>query len=106
MTTQPSSAPHTSVMVPEVLDYLNVQPGGRYIDCTVGGGGHSAAILEASGPDGRVLGIDADPQALTIAEGRLAPYQGRFALHQSYFDHVAEIAAETTEMVPADGLLC
>jgi 16S rRNA (cytosine1402-N4)-methyltransferase len=109
MTTPPtssSSAPHTSVMVDEVLDYLNVQSGGRYIDCTVGAGGHSAAILDASGPDGRLLGVDADPQALEIAEQRLAAYPGRFVLRQSYFDHLAEVAEETTEMVPANGVLC
>ncbi len=103
--TNSSSAPHTPVMPAEVLDYLAVRPGGRYIDCTVGAGGHSAAILTASAPDGRVLGIDADPDAITEASTRLEPFGERVTLVQSYFDHTAEIAAEHG-FVPADGLLC
>ena len=59
--------PHESVMTAEVIDFLNVRPGGHYIDCTVGAGGHSAAILEASAPDGRLLANDADPEAIAIA---------------------------------------
>ncbi len=55
---------HESVMLREVLAALNVQPGGRYVDCTLGGGGHAAAILQASSPGGTLLGIDADPDAL------------------------------------------
>ena len=51
-------------MLQEVLRALDVQPGGRYIDCTLGGGGHAAAILEHSSPGGQLLGIDADPAAL------------------------------------------
>ena len=62
---------HQPVMVAETLTALNVQPGGRYIDCTVGTGGHAAAILEASAPGGQLLGIDADPDALQLARGRL-----------------------------------
>src|SRR3989304_2719916 len=54
---------HAPVMVEEVVRYLSVQPGGRYVACTVGGGGHSLAILEAASPGGLLLGIDAhDPR--------------------------------------------
>jgi len=62
---------HQPVLVAETLTALNVQPGGRYIDCTVGTGGHAAAILEASAPGGQFLGIDADPDALQLARVRL-----------------------------------
>ena len=108
MTTRPnlsSDSPHTSVMVDELLDFLQVRPGGRYIDCTVGAGGHSAAILEASAPNGRVLGLDADPQALAIAAERLAPYAGRFDLRQTYSSGVADAAA-AADFTSVDGVIC
>lgn len=60
---------------------------GRYIDGTVGAGGHARGILEACAPDGRVLGLDVDPQALALAREALAPYEGRVTLMQaSYAD--------------------
>ena len=55
---------HIPVMLEEVLQYLQPRSGGLYIDGTLGGGGHTAAILERSTPEGRVLGIDTDEQAL------------------------------------------
>jgi 16S rRNA (cytosine1402-N4)-methyltransferase len=62
---------HQPVLVTETLGALNVQPGGHYVDCTTGTGGHAGAILEASAPGGQLLGIDADPDALRIAQVRL-----------------------------------
>lgn len=99
------TSPHASVMTPEVLDYLNVRPGGRYIDCTVGAGGHSAAILDASSPDGRLLANDADPEALAITRERLASYGDRVSFSEHYFDEVSDAAA-SAGVTPADGLLC
>jgi len=61
---------HTPVLLAEVLRALAVQPGGRYIDTTLGGGGHAAAILEQSSPGGQLLGIDADPAAIEAARER------------------------------------
>jgi 16S rRNA (cytosine1402-N4)-methyltransferase len=63
---------HVPVMLDEVLRFLQPRPGGCYIDGTVGGGGHTAAILEQCAPDGRVLGIDMDAQALLHVSERLA----------------------------------
>ncbi|MCY3919925.1 MAG: 16S rRNA (cytosine(1402)-N(4))-methyltransferase RsmH [Chloroflexi bacterium] len=100
-----SAAPHTPVMPDEALAYLNVRPGGRYIDCTAGAGGHSAAILEASAPDGRLLANDADPAALAVARARLAGYGDRVRFSERYFDEIAD-AATAAGVVPADGLLC
>ena len=54
---------HLPVMVEEVMTALSPSPGSFHIDGTVGGGGHTLRILEAANPDGRVLGIDADPRA-------------------------------------------
>ncbi len=65
-----SASIHTPVLLSEVLEALAVQPGGRYIDGTLGGGGHAAAILEKSSPGGQVLGIDADPAAIEAARER------------------------------------
>lgn len=86
------SAEHVPVLVREVVEALRVRPGRRYIDATVGLGGHAAAILEASAPDGTLLGIDVDPDALAIARERLARFGSRVRLVQGNFRDMAEIA--------------
>lgn len=79
---------HVPVMLAEVLQYLQPRPGGHYIDGTLGGGGHTEAILARSAPDGKVLGIDTDSQALervkehlfeSVSNGRLVLAYGNFA---------------------------
>lgn len=67
---------HQSVLWTEVLEGLNIQPGGYYLDATLGGGGHSRGILDRCG-DVQVWGIDQDPEALAVAQERLAPYGDR-----------------------------
>src|SRR3972149_75998 len=62
---------HIPVMVTEVIEVLGVRPWARYIDCTLGAGGHAAAILEHSFPGGQLLGIDTDPEAIKVAQARL-----------------------------------
>ena len=57
---------HIPVLAEEVIQALAVQPGGRYIDCTLGGGGHANSIMEHSSPGGQLLGIDADPDAIRL----------------------------------------
>jgi len=69
---------HISVMPEEVLHYLAPRQGGIYLDGTLGGGGHSALILEASSPDGRLFGFDRDMAAISAASARLAQYGERF----------------------------
>jgi 16S rRNA (cytosine1402-N4)-methyltransferase len=88
---------HVSVMLDEVLEYLQPAPGGHYIDGTSGGGGHTAAILERSAPDGRVLGIDTDVQALARVRARLSEYveNGRLVLVHGNFAQLATIARQT-----------
>ncbi|MFO7166471.1 MAG: 16S rRNA (cytosine(1402)-N(4))-methyltransferase RsmH [Chloroflexota bacterium] len=95
---------HTPVLLAEVLEQLAPRPGGRYIDGTLGGGGHAAAILEASGPDGRLLGLDVDPAALAAAGARLAPFGERATLARGNFRDLAALAREHG-FDPADGVL-
>lgn len=78
---------HVSVLYKEVVSGLQPQPGGRYIDGTVGAGGHAFGILEASSPDGELLGLDLDPAALQVAAERLKLFGDRAHLvHSSYRD--------------------
>lgn len=78
---------HVPVLLHETLASLNVRRGGRYIDATIGAGGHAAAILSASSPDGQLIGLDRDPTALGIAAERLRQFGDRATLiHASYVE--------------------
>lgn len=83
---------HIPVLFHEVLAGLQVKPGGHYIDGTVGAGGHAWGILRASGPDGLLLGIDADPAAIAVARQRLAEFGPRVTLVEGNFADLREIA--------------
>ena len=83
---------HVSVMLREAVEGLAPRPGKRYIDGTLGGGGHSEALLRETAPDGRVLGIDRDPEALRRASARLAPFGDRFQAVHANFADMAETA--------------
>src|SRR5256884_9655399 len=69
-------APHRPVLLRETIELLAAERGGLFVDCTVGLGGHSEAILQASS-DAQVLGIDRDEEALELAKQRLAQYGSR-----------------------------
>jgi 16S rRNA (cytosine1402-N4)-methyltransferase len=85
-----SALEHQPVLLNEVVAALRPRSGGRYFDGTCGGGSHSAAILEASGPDGWLYACDRDEEALAAAALRLAPFAGRFALTQGNFSEVRD----------------
>ena len=87
-------APHTPVLLDEALGYLAVREGGVYIDCTAGAGGHSAAIAEAMGAEGRLLCIDQDGEALEFARTRLAPFGRRVSFVRGNFRDLDIIAAD------------
>jgi 16S rRNA (cytosine1402-N4)-methyltransferase len=95
---------HTPVLTEEVLRSLAVQPGGRYIDCTTGAGGHAAAILAASAPGGLLLGLDADPAALKVAEANLERFGDAVRLVESNFRELAAVA-RTHSFVPVHGIV-
>jgi 16S rRNA (cytosine1402-N4)-methyltransferase len=85
-----------------VIEFLEVRADGVYVDGTVGGGGHAAALLEASAPAGRVLGLDRDPIALELASQNLARFGDRVTLRRGSF---SRLTALTQGFKPADGLL-
>src|SRR5829696_77458 len=85
---------HVPVLLTEVLSGLAPHSGGRYLDGTLGGGGHAAAVLEASAPNGRLLGIDADPAALAAAGTRLTPFGERVTLAHGNFRDIGRLARE------------
>ena len=85
---------HTSVLLKESVDSLSLHHGDIAIDCTVGAGGHTEAILDKVGPAGLVIGLDRDASALELARSRLksAIESGRLRLIQARFSEIAEIA--------------
>jgi 16S rRNA (cytosine1402-N4)-methyltransferase len=85
---------HVSVLVREVIECLNPGPGKRYFDGTLGGGGHSEQILIESHPDGQVLGLDRDDEALTATRERLRRFEGRFIARQASFADAKDILTE------------
>jgi len=95
---------HIPVLLEEALQTLAPRSGGRYIDATLGGGGHAEAILEASAPEGRLLGLDADPRAIARVQQRLARFGPRAILVQTNFRNIAAVA-RAQHFQPVDGIL-
>ncbi len=79
------NAPHLPVLYQEIISALDPKSPGKYIDGTVGAGGHAWGILQASSPGGRLLGLDVDPQALSLAAERLSDFGGRAVLRQASY---------------------
>ncbi|MEW6651305.1 MAG: 16S rRNA (cytosine(1402)-N(4))-methyltransferase RsmH [Chloroflexota bacterium] len=77
--------PHHPVLYHEIIHALLPQSPAKDVDATVGAGGHAWGILEASAPDGQLLALDRDPQALAIASQRLSAYQSRVRLAQASY---------------------
>ena len=95
---------HRPVMLAETLQFMAVVPGGTYLDGTLGEGGHSEGILEASGPNGVVLGIDRDPRSLAIAQRRLDRFGARARLVHGNYADMGRIAADHG-LTAVDGIL-
>lgn len=93
---------HLPVMLDAVRAALALRPGGRWLDGTLGGGGHSEAILEETSPDGILVGIDRDPAALAAARSRLARFGERAHLLRGTFAELGSLAAP---WAPFDGIL-
>lgn len=88
---------HQPVLMNQTLNSLKLRPGGVYLDGTLGGGGHTEAILQATEPDGKVIGLDQDDEALAAASQRLKPFGERFCPIRANF-------AEMEQVLAADGI--
>jgi len=102
--TKMSTGYHTPVLVEEVVERLAVDGGGRFVDGTVGGGGHTEAILEAGGSSVRVLAIDRDPNAIEAAHTRLHHVRDQVDVVQGNYSRAVEICEERG-FGPVDGFL-
>ncbi len=89
-----SEVPHLPVLYHEIITALRPISPKRYLDGTLGAGGHSAGILAASAPHGKLLGLDLDPQALALASQRLSSYGERAMLVQASYRQLDEVMAE------------
>jgi 16S rRNA (cytosine1402-N4)-methyltransferase len=97
------SAPHTPVMLQEVLEWLRIKPDGIYVDATLGAGGHSQAIAERI-TSGRLISLDRDAQALHIARERLKTFGSKVSCVLSPFSRIAE-AVHELGIPKVDGVL-
>ena len=97
---------HAPVLSHDVRTRLVTDPAGRYVDATLGGGGHARALLDELGAEGTVLGIDRDPEALAVARDRLAAEQetGRFRTVRGRFGNLRALL-EAEDFMPVDGVL-
>jgi len=95
---------HVPVLLDEVRAGLQARRGGYFVDCTVGLGGHAAAILEKISPSGRLLGIDADPEAIKISQDKLSDYGEAVTLVNDNFVNL-EAISRRYHFHPVDGIL-
>ncbi|MDX9850228.1 MAG: 16S rRNA (cytosine(1402)-N(4))-methyltransferase RsmH [Anaerolineaceae bacterium] len=94
MDEQHSTPPHIPVLYHEIINALAPYSGGLYIDGTLGAGGHAFGILNASTPNGRLLGLDLDPDALVVAKQRLSMFKDRVLIRQGSYVDMASYAKE------------
>jgi 16S rRNA (cytosine1402-N4)-methyltransferase len=98
------SETHIPVLIREALDALNIRPGGIYIDATLGRAGHARAIAERMGVDGRLIGVDRDPQAVALGR-ELFKDDARVQVIHGEFSRLADLLRESTDVVKVDGVL-
>jgi 16S rRNA (cytosine1402-N4)-methyltransferase len=95
---------HVPVLLQEVLAALKPASGRMYIDLTVGAAGHARALLERSSPSGKLLAIDADPEAVCFARSALREFGERATIRQGFFDELSTLASESG-FAAVDGIL-
>lgn len=94
---------HQPVLKEQAVEYLIKSKDGVYVDCTLGGGGHSYFVLENTSPRAFLIGIDADPEAIEYAKKRLGRFPNKY-LRQAFFDQL-EIILREADRYPVDGVL-
>ncbi|MCH5584034.1 16S rRNA (cytosine(1402)-N(4))-methyltransferase RsmH [Shimazuella sp. AN120528] len=82
---------HITVLLNESVDALNIKSDGVYVDCTLGGAGHSSLIVKRLGPNGTLIGLDQDNRALEAAKQKISQASCRVILHKANFQHVKEV---------------
>jgi len=82
---------HAPVLLKEVLEYLDPKANENFIDCTLGGGGHAKEILEKISPNGKLLGIDLDPEAISASQNKLQAFKSRIKLVNDNFKNLKQI---------------
>jgi 16S rRNA (cytosine1402-N4)-methyltransferase len=102
--TSAESYPHRSVLYQPIIHSLRPQSPGYYVDGTLGAGGHALGILEASSPDGWLLGLDLDPRALEIARQRLNGFEARFHIRQASYTTL-QVQLQELAWPPVQGIL-
>lgn len=95
---------HISVLGDEVIEYLQPQAGQNFVDCTLGGGGHTQSILELTGPDGKVLAFEMDKRAIKASQTRLKKYQDRLIVVQDSYAHLKKHTKEK-DFKPVHGIV-
>ncbi len=95
---------HTAVLKKEVLEYLSPSQNENFVDCTIGEGGHTEIILSKNGPEGKVLGIDLDPQQIAQSKWLQASYKDRIILVNDSYVNLKEII-ERKSFTPVNGIL-
>ncbi|MTH52630.1 16S rRNA (cytosine(1402)-N(4))-methyltransferase RsmH [Bacillus mangrovi] len=95
---------HKTVLLKETVDGLNIKENGTYVDCTLGGAGHSEYLLSQLSPEGRLFAFDQDDTAIEHAGEKLAAYEGQAILIKSNFRHIREKLAEHG-VTAVDGIL-
>ncbi len=99
---------HVPVLLEAAIDFLRVRPGGTYVDCTLGLGGHSEAILRQLGPAGRLVGFDRDSEAMMLAKDRLMRVRDELGNRAPQVDFIGEAFSSIARYIEpgsADGIL-
>lgn len=96
---------HIPVLLDEVIKLLDPKPNQNFIDCTIGGGGHTEEILKKTSPQGMMLGVDLDEKALAIAQERLSQFKNRLVLVKDNFSKLKQTAYEFTKLHQISGIL-